>query len=98
MGIRLLVRRARTVFSRFAADDAASASAETTPVEGTTVEESKRDPATDTELQQPELPAEDLQHGVRDIEAITLTWSKKTLAFLFIKYGSSLQSSTYYRL
>jgi hypothetical protein len=87
MGVRLLVRRARTVFSRFAAEDAASVSTETTPVEGTAVEESKRDPANDTEIQpqQPELPAEELQHGVRDVEAITLTWSKKTLAFVFIK-------------
>lgn len=91
MGVRLLIRRARTVLNRFAADDAASASS-VTPVEGTTVEESKRDPTTDTEVQQPEKPAEDLQHGVRDIEAITLTWSKKTLAFVFIKYVAATHS------
>lgn len=88
MGVRLLIRRARTVLNRFAADDAASASS-TPPAEGTTVGESKGVPATDAEVQ-PELPSEDLQHGVRDVEAITLTWSKKTLAFVFIKYVSSM--------
>lgn len=84
MGVRLLVRRARTVFSRMAAPDAGS-SVETSAVGGTTVEESKRDPASDSEVQQPEVPAEDLQHGVRDIEAITMTWSKRTLILVFIK-------------
>lgn len=84
MGVRLLVRRARTVFSRVAASDAAS-SVDTPAVDGTAAEESKRDPATDTEVQQPETPAEDLQHGVRDIEAITMTWSRRTLIMVFLK-------------
>lgn len=84
MGVRLLVRRARTVFSRVSASDAAS-SVDTPAVDGTAAEESKRDPATDTEIQQPETPAEDLQHGVRDIEAITMTWSKRTLIMVFLK-------------
>lgn len=84
MGVRLLVRRARTVFSRVAASDAAS-SVDTPAVDGTTAEETKRDPTTDTEVQQPETPAEDLQHGVRDIEAITMTWSKRTLIMVFLK-------------
>ncbi|KAJ5593741.1 hypothetical protein N7537_010645 [Penicillium hordei] len=83
MGVRLLFRRARTVFSRVAASDAASL-VDTPAVDGTTAEESKRDPATDTEVQQPEMPAEDLQHGVRDIEAITMTWSKRTLIMVFL--------------
>ncbi|OQD60872.1 hypothetical protein PENPOL_c020G04234 [Penicillium polonicum] len=83
MGVRLLVRRARTVFSRVAASDAAS-SVDTPAVDGTTAEETKRDPTTDTEVQQPETPAEDLQHGVRDIEAITMTWSKRTLIMVFL--------------
>ncbi|KAJ5193569.1 hypothetical protein N7449_009711 [Penicillium cf. viridicatum] len=83
MGVRLLVRRARTVFSRVAASDAAS-SVDTPAVDRTTAEESKRDPATDTDVQQPETPAEDLQHGVRDIEAITMTWSKRTLIMVFL--------------
>ncbi|KAJ5953063.1 uncharacterized protein N7479_011476 [Penicillium vulpinum] len=84
MGVRHLVRRARTVFSRLAASKAGS-SVTTTAVEGIAVEESKRDPASDTEVQQPEVPAEGLQHGVRDIEAITMTWSKRTLILVFIK-------------
>ncbi|CAI7575535.1 unnamed protein product [Penicillium palitans] len=83
MGVRLLVRRARTVFSRVAASDAAS-SVDTPAVDGTAADESKGDPATDTEIQQPETPAEDLQHGVRDIEAITMTWSKRTLIMVFL--------------
>jgi len=94
MGVRLVIRRARTVFSRFAADEAASPSTETTPVQGTAVEITKRDPTTDAEVQKPELPAEDLQHGVRDVEAITLTWSKKILALVFIKYAYLLPSLT----
>ncbi|KAJ5966690.1 hypothetical protein N7501_002938 [Penicillium viridicatum] len=83
MGVRLSVRRAQTVFSRVAASDAAS-SVHTPAVDGTTAEERKRDPATDTEVQQPETPAEDLQHGVRDIEAMTMTWSKRTLIMVFL--------------
>ncbi|CAG7943521.1 unnamed protein product [Penicillium salamii] len=98
MGVRLLIRRARTVLNRFAADDAASASS-TPPAEGTTVGENKGVPATDAEVQ-PELPSEDLQHGVRDVEAITLTWSKKTLAFVFINiwflyFVNAFQSSVF---
>ncbi|KAJ6127738.1 Major facilitator superfamily domain general substrate transporter [Penicillium samsonianum] len=99
MGVHLLVRRARTVFSRMAAPDAGS-SVETSAVGGTTVEESKRDPASDSEVQQPEVPAEDLQHGVRDIEAITMTWSKRTLILVFINiwflyFVNAFQSSVF---
>lgn len=83
MGVRLLIRRARTVFSRMAASDAASSTDIPPPADG--IQPSKIDPATDTELQQADMPGEDLQHGVRDIEAITLTWSKTTLALVFIK-------------
>ncbi|CAG8252508.1 unnamed protein product [Penicillium olsonii] len=97
MGVRLLIRRARTVLNRFAADDAASASIPS--AEGVAVEENKGVPTTDAEVQ-PELPAEDLQHGVRDVEAITLTWSKKTLAFVFINiwflyFVNAFQSSVF---
>ncbi|CAG8106013.1 unnamed protein product [Penicillium olsonii] len=97
MGVRLLIRRARTVLNRFAADDAASAS--TPSAEGVAAEENKGVPTTDAEVQ-PELPAEDLQHGVRDVEAITLTWSKKTLAFVFINiwflyFVNAFQSSVF---
>lgn len=33
-----------------------------------------------------ELPAEDAQQGVKDFEAVTLTWSKATLIAVFLKY------------
>lgn len=33
-----------------------------------------------------ELPTEDAQRGVKDFEAVTLTWSKSTLIAVFIKY------------
>ncbi|CAI7641236.1 unnamed protein product [Penicillium viridicatum] len=83
MGVHLLVRGVRTIFSRVAASDAAS-SVDTPAVDGTTAEEIKRDPTTNIEVQQPETPAEDLQHGVRDVEAITMTWSKRTLVMAFL--------------
>lgn len=35
--------------------------------------------------QPPELPEENLQYGVRDVEAVTLSWSKRSLITVFIK-------------
>lgn len=32
------------------------------------------------------LPAQDAQQGIQKIEAVTLTWTKTTLALLLIKY------------
>ena len=32
-----------------------------------------------------QLPAEDGQRGVQNVEAVTLTWSKTALAMIFIK-------------
>jgi hypothetical protein len=32
------------------------------------------------------VPAGDAQHGIQKIEAVTLTWSKKSLAALLVKY------------
>ena len=34
---------------------------------------------------QPELPSEELQRGVQNVEAVTLTWSKTTLVAVFLK-------------
>lgn len=85
MGVRFLIRRARTVFSRMAADDAGSSPNDPAPVEEITFEESKEIPGSDCEVQQPEMSAEALQQGVSDIEAITQTWSKRTLILVFIK-------------
>lgn len=33
-----------------------------------------------------EVPGEELQHGVKDVEAVTLTWSKWALIAVFCKY------------
>lgn len=66
-------------------------------VEGgtTAVEENKRDepfqgssleealPSNGAEL--PGMPPEELQHGVKDVEAVTQTWSRATLIAVFIK-------------
>lgn len=35
-----------------------------------------------------ELPTEDAQRGVHDVEAVTLTWTKTTLVAVFLKYVS----------
>lgn len=35
-------------------------------------------------------PNEDAQRGVRMVEAITLTWSKRSLIAIFIKYDAAL--------
>lgn len=36
---------------------------------------------------QPEMPSEETQRGVHNVEALTLTWSKRSLIAVFIKYG-----------
>jgi hypothetical protein len=65
-------------------DIAPSSSVETT--KGATFEEAKREPTVEATAQEPEQPVADLQHGVRNVEAITMTWSKTTLICVFIKY------------
>ncbi|KAJ5623819.1 hypothetical protein N7510_000128 [Penicillium lagena] len=57
----------------------------------TAVEESKRDPVADDvavntgmDEFQADLPSEDLQGGVRDVEAMTLTWSRPMLIAVFL--------------
>ena len=40
----------------------------------------------------PEHPDEDLQRGVAQVEAVTLSWSKTTLIAVFIKYVVALRS------
>lgn len=42
--------------------------------------------ASDSEAQDDEKPTEDAQNGVRKIEAVTLAWSKKSLAGVLILY------------
>ena len=33
------------------------------------------------------VPASNAQHGIKDIEAVTLTWTKKSLAAVAIRYA-----------
>lgn len=44
-------------------------------------------------------PDRDVQYGVQDVEAMTLTWSKRSLIFVFCKYVmSNVLSLSLYRL
>jgi len=63
-------------------------------VTGTSIEpagdEEKKDPSTAAVLNgtggsDPEHPDADLQRGVEQVEAVTLSWSKKSLIFVFAK-------------
>lgn len=59
-------------------------------VDTRTAAEVKIDPATiegqNGEAVQPEFTEENLQRGVRDSEALAMTWSRGTLIAVFIKY------------
>lgn len=64
-----------------------------------TVDVNEKNPATnDTTARnsndepQPELPSEELQRGVQNVEAVTLTWSKTTLVAVFLKYAFVLST------
>jgi hypothetical protein len=62
----------------------------TTPVDDKTAHEAVTD-RNDAESQQtiqPEdnAPTADAQDGVKEVEGVTLTWSKKTLIAVFCKY------------
>lgn len=97
-----LYPKIRSVFGRRATDDGVDSVAVDTVdekkdggrqdpiIEGN--EKNSEDPAIGTtgtdsndELQQ-ELPAQDAQRGVHDVEAVTLTWTKTTLVAVFLKY------------
>lgn len=94
-GIRPLMRRVRTVFSRVSTDQVASLSAQQPNPEN-----EEKTPDTTENLSSDvmneglkyEVPTEGLQHGVSDAEAVTLTWSKTTLIAVFIKYEFSSRS------
>lgn len=74
-------------------DKATSSSVE---VGTTTVEENKQDDSGQASSPEETLPnngaelpgvsPEELQHGVRDVEAVTQTWSRATLIAVFIKW------------
>lgn len=46
--------------------------------------------ASDSEAQDDEKPSEDAQNGVKKIEAVTLAWSKKSLAGVLVLYVLAL--------
>lgn len=79
----------RGTFRRTTTDDTVN------QVSITTAEDSKTDPVNvedgpagkDAAELQSEVPGEDLQHGVQDVEAITLSWSKASLIAIFLKYA-----------
>jgi hypothetical protein len=79
----------RSTFRRTTTDDTinqvATATAEENKTDPTTVESG---PASKEagDLSSEELPGEDLQRGVQDVEAVTLSWSKASLIAVFIKY------------
>lgn len=91
MSIRPLLKRARAVLYRLKTDEAERQSVEQS-VEQSTVEKSKHDPIVESTVAgndtqgDPGRPQDGLQHGVSDVEAITLTWSKTTLILVFVKY------------
>lgn len=68
-----------------------------------TVEVNEKNPAIDYTTAgnnngepQPELPSEELQRGVQNVEAVTLAWSKKTLVAVFLKYVFVLRTDIPY--
>lgn len=81
----------RTTFRRQTTDGAV------TQVEVSTTENKKQDTVTDgaaaennvsdTEERTMEMPEEDVQRGVKDMEAMTQSWSKWALIAVFMKYG-----------
>ncbi|KAJ5414747.1 Major facilitator superfamily domain general substrate transporter [Penicillium cosmopolitanum] len=94
MGIRPLVRRARTVFQHLASGDGDSIDEET--IEQRIVRENRRQEkgSLDDSVHWSrsysgsgswdDQPAETVQHGVQDVEAVTMTWSKTTLILIFV--------------
>lgn len=88
----------RDAFRRTATDDDA-----VTPVAVSMVEDNEKGPVTDdtaasngSDEPQAELPSEDAQRGVKEVEAVTLTWSKKTLIAVFLKYVFVLAADRVY--
>ncbi|KAJ6012139.1 hypothetical protein N7522_002494 [Penicillium canescens] len=97
-------------FARFRSTFRRSSTQEiVTPVTVNADEETKRDLATETVVPanasdgNPEAPTEDTQRGVRDVEAITLSWSKTMLIAVFVNiwflyFVNAMQSSINYSL
>ena len=79
------VSRFRSAFRR------SSTKESVTPVAVSTVGEKNGEIPTDTETampataENPEVPTEDTQQGVKDVEAVTLSWTKTMLIAVFVK-------------
>lgn len=61
-----------------------------TPVAVSTVSEKNEIPndaeaARPATAENPVVPTEDVQQGVKDVEAVTLSWTKSTLILVFVK-------------
>ncbi|CAG8128970.1 unnamed protein product [Penicillium salamii] len=78
------VSRLRSAFRRSSTQESV------VPVAVTAVSEKNHDAPHDTEsampatAENPEVPTEDIQQGVKDLEAVTLSWSKTTLILVFV--------------
>ncbi|KAL3468180.1 major facilitator superfamily domain-containing protein [Aspergillus heterothallicus] len=89
MGVRPLVRRVRTVFCRLSTDE--TESTETPSFDLTSFRGDKdhtgidgAPPVSSGSGSHDNFPSTAAQHGVQDVEAVTLTWSRKTLIAVFI--------------
>lgn len=84
MGVRPLIRRARVVFRRLSTDENDDISLNQHP----DIPDAKVHPTQSytSSAACGEIPDGSAQHGVQDVEAVTMAWSKKTLIIVFIKY------------
>ncbi|CAG8177249.1 unnamed protein product [Penicillium salamii] len=82
MCVRPIIRRARVVFRRMSADENDDISLDQ-PADNS---DSKVRPTRSytSSAACGEIPDGSAQHGVQDVEAVTMTWSKKTLIAVFI--------------
>lgn len=85
MGIRPLIRRARIVFRRMSTEDNDNGSlTQNTARNG---KDGTPSPVSSVALE--EIPDGSAQHGVQDVEAVTMTWTRGMLIAFFIKYVPS---------
>ncbi|KAJ5426691.1 hypothetical protein N7465_001761 [Penicillium sp. CMV-2018d] len=81
MGVRPLIRRARIVFRRMSTEGN-----DNDPLAQNTGHDAGKDgarsPASSVVLE--EIPDGSAQHGVQDVEAVTMTWTRGTLIAVFI--------------
>lgn len=87
MGVRPLIRRARVVFRRLSVDDNDDISLNQHDIPDSKVRPTQ---SYTSSAACGEIPDGSAQHGVQDVEAVTMAWSKKTLIIVFIKYVCSV--------